>query len=56
MTTCENAALPGEYVAGKTYYVYIMANNTRTLYTGVTGNQQRRASSAARQPTGTPLL
>ena len=26
----------------KTYYVYIMTNNTRTLYTGVTGNLERR--------------
>ncbi len=26
----------------KTYYVYIMTNNTRTLYTGVTSNLGRR--------------
>jgi putative endonuclease len=26
----------------KTYYVYIMTNKTRTLYTGVTGNLERR--------------
>jgi putative endonuclease len=27
---------------GKEYYVYIMANRSRTLYTGVTGNLERR--------------
>jgi putative endonuclease len=26
----------------KTYYVYIMTNRTRTLYTGVTGDLERR--------------
>ncbi|MBS3742224.1 MAG: GIY-YIG nuclease family protein [Candidatus Cloacimonetes bacterium] len=26
----------------KTYYVYIMTNNSRTLYTGVTNNLERR--------------
>jgi putative endonuclease len=26
----------------KTYYVYIMTNRTRTLYTGVTNNLERR--------------
>ena len=26
----------------KTYYVYIMTNNTRTLYTGVTNNLEKR--------------
>jgi putative endonuclease len=26
----------------KTYYVYIMTNNSRTLYTGVTSNLERR--------------
>jgi putative endonuclease len=26
----------------KTYYVYIMTNRTRTLYTGVTSNLERR--------------
>ncbi len=26
----------------KTYYPYIMTNNTRTLYTGVTSNLERR--------------
>jgi putative endonuclease len=26
----------------KTYYVYIMTNRTRTLYTGVTDNLERR--------------
>ncbi len=26
----------------KTYYVYIMSNNTRTLYTGVTNNLEKR--------------
>jgi putative endonuclease len=29
-------------VAVKTYYVYIMTNNTRTLYTGVTSNLEKR--------------
>jgi putative endonuclease len=29
-------------VAVKTYYVYIMANNTCTLYTGVTSNLEKR--------------
>lgn len=27
---------------GKEYYVYIMSNRSRTLYTGVTGNLERR--------------
>jgi putative endonuclease len=32
-----------EAMAGsRTYYVYIMANQSRTLYTGVTNNIQRR--------------
>ncbi len=26
----------------KSYYVYIMSNNTRTLYTGVTNNLEKR--------------
>ena len=26
----------------KTYYVYIMSNTTGTLYTGITGNLERR--------------
>jgi predicted GIY-YIG superfamily endonuclease len=26
----------------KTYYVYMMANKSRTLYTGVTSNLERR--------------
>ena len=26
----------------KTYFVYIMSNNTRTLYTGVTNNLEKR--------------
>src|SRR5207244_3080556 len=34
--------LRGEMVAMKTYYVYIMTNNSRTLYTGVTSNLERR--------------
>jgi putative endonuclease len=29
-------------MAMKTYYVYIMTNNSRTLYTGVTSNLERR--------------
>jgi putative endonuclease len=29
-------------VAAKTYYVYIMTNNTRTLYTGATSNLEKR--------------
>jgi putative endonuclease len=33
---------PERWVAVKTYYVYIMTNNTRTLYTGVTSNLERR--------------
>jgi len=28
----------------KTYYVYIMTNKSRTLYTGVTGNLEKRVS------------
>ena len=27
---------------GKTYYIYIMANQSRTLYTGVTNNIKKR--------------
>jgi putative endonuclease len=30
-------------LGGKTYYVYIMTNQSRTLYTGVTNNIRRRA-------------
>ena len=29
-------------VTAKTYYVYIMTNKTRTLYTGVTNNLEKR--------------
>ena len=29
-------------VLTKTYYVYIMTNNSKTLYTGVTNNLERR--------------
>ena len=29
-------------VLTRTYYVYIMTNNSRTLYTGVTNNLERR--------------
>ena len=29
-------------MAAKAYYVYIMTNKTRTLYTGVTNNLERR--------------
>jgi len=29
-------------VAAKNYYVYIMTNNSRTLYTGVTNNLEKR--------------
>jgi putative endonuclease len=32
----------GRCVAMKTYYVYILTNKSRTLYTGVTGNLERR--------------
>ena len=29
-------------MGGRTYFVYILASRSRTLYTGVTGNLQRR--------------
>jgi len=29
-------------MSGRTYFVYILASRSRTLYTGVTGNLQRR--------------
>ncbi len=31
-----------KWVRMKTYYVYIMTNKTRTLYTGVTSNLEKR--------------
>ncbi len=42
MTMWKNAVVRGEMGAMKNYYVYIMTNSTRTLYTGVTGNLERR--------------
>ena len=33
----------------KTFYVYIMANKSRTLYTGVTNHIERRASEHQRK-------
>jgi putative endonuclease len=33
---------PERLAAMKTYYVYVMTNNTRTLYTGVTNNLEKR--------------
>jgi putative endonuclease len=43
VTVCERmlACLDG-WMAMKTYYVYIMTNNSRTRYTGVTSNLERR--------------
>jgi putative endonuclease len=38
--------------AMRTYYVYIMTNRTRTLYTGVANNLERRALQREKQIKG----
>ncbi len=39
---CENAPSTKRRITSKSYYVYIMTNKTRTIYTGVTNNLERR--------------
>jgi putative endonuclease len=38
-----------ESIMGKTYYVYIMTNKSRTLYTGVTNDIMRRVDEHKRK-------
>ena len=42
----------GEAPAAKNYYVYIMASASRTLYTGVTSNLERRVLQHRRKLLG----
>ena len=42
MTACENAFGQRRFLNMNTYYVYFMTNKSRTLYTGVTNNLEKR--------------